>query len=209
MHRFCNWDFLHSGTKHHRFIPGLTFLATTLFFRHKKRLRKIEHLQDQGFISSELYFSLVLMYHCTTVQPFNLRKTRWSQLKGGAPISLSNARRLCSNSQFVRKTIKLIWFLNFHSCWILLVYQWRVAKNVYSIVQTTDYGRPLRKSPSLHGRKSNPNPKFLGMAEASAQIFGFLWFMTSLGVCSPWSGLNIGCTFINLSSVSEIFKVKS
>ena len=31
---------------------------------------------------------------------------------------------------------------------------------------TTDYGRPVRKSPSLHGQKSNPNPKFLGTAEA-------------------------------------------
>ena len=31
---------------------------------------------------------------------------------------------------------------------------------------TTDYGRPVRKSPSLHGRKSNPNSKFLGTAEA-------------------------------------------
>ena len=30
----------------------------------------------------------------------------------------------------------------------------------------TDYGRPVRKSPLLHGRKSNPNSKFLGMAEA-------------------------------------------
>ena len=30
----------------------------------------------------------------------------------------------------------------------------------------TDYGRPVRKLPSLHGRKSNPNPKFLGTAEA-------------------------------------------
>ena len=31
---------------------------------------------------------------------------------------------------------------------------------------TTDYRRPVRKLPPLHGRKSNPNPKFLGMAEA-------------------------------------------
>ena len=30
----------------------------------------------------------------------------------------------------------------------------------------TDYGRPVRKSPSLHGQKSNPNPKFIGTAEA-------------------------------------------
>ena len=30
----------------------------------------------------------------------------------------------------------------------------------------TDYGRPESKSPSLHGWKFNPNPKFLGTAEA-------------------------------------------
>ena len=30
----------------------------------------------------------------------------------------------------------------------------------------TDYERPVRKSPSLHGRKWNPDPKFLGTAEA-------------------------------------------
>ena len=34
------------------------------------------------------------------------------------------------------------------------------------MVLITDYGHPVRKSPSLHGRKSNPNPKFLGTAEA-------------------------------------------
>ena len=34
------------------------------------------------------------------------------------------------------------------------------------IKDTTDYGHPVKKSPSLHGRKSNPNPKFLGTAEA-------------------------------------------
>ena len=35
----------------------MTFFATPSFFRHKKRLRRIEHLQNQGFILSELYFS--------------------------------------------------------------------------------------------------------------------------------------------------------
>ena len=30
----------------------------------------------------------------------------------------------------------------------------------------TDYGRPLRKLPSLHSQKSNPNPRFLGTAKA-------------------------------------------
>ena len=33
-------------------------------------------------------------------------------------------------------------------------------------VHYTDYGRPERKQPSLHGRKLNPNPNFLGMAAA-------------------------------------------
>jgi hypothetical protein len=32
--------------------------------------------------------------------------------------------------------------------------------------QNTDYGRPEKKLPTLHGRKFNPNPKFLGTAEA-------------------------------------------
>ena len=30
----------------------------------------------------------------------------------------------------------------------------------------TDYGRPVRKSPSLHGKKSNPNPKFIDTDQA-------------------------------------------
>ena len=49
----------------------------------------------------------------------------------------------------------------------------------------------MRKSPSLHGRKSTPTLKFLDMAEAIlsatlVQIFRFLWFMPLLGVRSPW-----------------------
>ena len=43
-----------------------------------------------------------------------------------------------------------------------------LSKNYIDSLSTksTDYGRPVRKSPSLHGRKSNPNPKFIGTAEA-------------------------------------------
>ena len=36
----------------------------------------------------------------------------------------------------------------------------------FKIVKSTDYARPVRKSLSLHSRKSNPNPKFIGTAEA-------------------------------------------
>ena len=39
------------------------------------------------------------------------------------------------------------------------------ACNFFWIKSNTDYGRPERKYPSLHGRKFNPNPKFLGTAE--------------------------------------------
>ena len=34
--------------------------------------------------------------------------------------------------------------------------------NKLKISDTTNYGRPVRKSTSLHGGKSTPNPKFLG-----------------------------------------------
>ena len=47
----------------------------------------------------------------------------------------------------------------------------------------------MRKSSSLHGRKSTPTPKFLGVAilsATSAQIFIFILFMPSLGFRSPW-----------------------
>ena len=34
------------------------------------------------------------------------------------------------------------------------------------MADNTNYGRPVRKSPLLHGRKSTPTPKFLGVAKA-------------------------------------------
>ena len=51
------------------------------------------------------------------------------------------------------------------------------------------------RQPSLHSRKFNPNPKFLGTAEAHfvchiGPIFRYFWFMPSLDVCSPWSKLS-------------------
>ena len=45
-------------------------------------------------------------------------------------------------------------FKHFQSCTNLFIFE------------ITDYRYPVRKSPSLHGRKSNPDPKFLGMVEA-------------------------------------------
>ena len=45
---------------------------------------------------------------------------------------------------------------------------------------STDYGRPVRKSPSLYGRKSTPNPKFIGTAEAYLVCHIGLKFQISL-----------------------------
>ena len=47
-----------------------------------------------------------------------------------------------------------------------------MTKNIHrkcqvdSITVAKDYGRPVKKSPSLHGRKSTPTPKFLGATKA-------------------------------------------
>ena len=35
-----------------------------------------------------------------------------------------------------------------------------------AMIATANYGRLMRKSPSLHDRRSNPNPKFLGTPKA-------------------------------------------
>ena len=58
----------------------------------------------------------------------------------------------------------------------------------------TDYGRPVRKSSSLHSTKPTPAPKIFWvrpkhiLSATLAQIFRFLKFMPSLGVRSLWAG---------------------
>ena len=37
----------------------------------------------------------------------------------------------------------------------------------------TDYGRPEKKKPSLHGRKFNPNPKFIGNQSEVGDLKGY------------------------------------
>ena len=56
------------GTKHHRFLVSLIFLLHLLFFRHNKRLRRVEHLQRKGALSFEPYFSCVVHGLNTTTQ---------------------------------------------------------------------------------------------------------------------------------------------
>ena len=55
----------------------------------------------------------------------------------------------------------------------------------------TDYGRPVRKSSSLHSPKPTPTPKIFWvrpkhiLSATLAQIFRFLWFTSSMGVRTP------------------------
>ena len=86
---------------------------------------------------------------------------------------------------------KSIWQIFSHSKWQFLLRKLFEGGN-YSRVETTDYGRPMRKSPSLHGRKSTPTPKFLGTAGAYfvchiGTNFQVSLFMPSLDVRSPWT----------------------
>ena len=79
-----------------------------------------------------------------------------------------------------------------------------------AMVYSTDYGRPVRKSPSLHGQKSTPNPKFLGTAEAYfvghiGQNFHISLIYTFMGcpmsVVIPLSMLNQGLLNILLRNI--------
>ena len=48
------------GTKQHRFIFKLTILLHSWFFRHKKRLRSLEHLQGRETVYLKLYFRCLI-----------------------------------------------------------------------------------------------------------------------------------------------------
>ena len=51
----------------------LKFFATSLFFRHKKRLRKIEHSQQKGIINWDPYFTyLPLILNLVCERPLML-----------------------------------------------------------------------------------------------------------------------------------------
>ena len=65
---------------------------------------------------------------------------------------------------------KLYLYPKYYKVWIL---KWILGQfldmfmgNAKLMFALTDYGRLKKKSRSLHGRKFNPNPKFLGTAEA-------------------------------------------
>ena len=63
-----------------------------------------------------------------------------------------------------------------------------------AILCSTDYVRVVRKSPSLHSRKSNPNPKLIDMAEA--------YFVCHIGPKFQISLIYafIGCPCLNVST---------
>ena len=63
---------------------------------------------------------------------------------------------------------------------------WRFCSGIMkkkAIFCITDYGRPVRKSPSLHGRKSTPTPKFFtpglsgfwDQSQANSALYSAFW----------------------------------
>ena len=71
------------------------------------------------------------------------------------------------------------------------MYTWIVIEiSLLTTCASTDYGRPVRKSPSLQGRKSIPNPKFICTAEAYFVCYIGPKFQVSLiyaFIGCPWS----------------------
>ena len=66
-----------------------------------------------------------------------------------------------------------------------LTYSKDLMKNSATVL-TTDYGHLMRKSPSLHSRKSTPNPKFLGTAEAYFVCHVGPNFQIFFDICLHW-----------------------
>ena len=60
---------------------------------------------------------------------------------------------------------RLYKYMRLDSCWLFKTTYLEIFLR-QSKPAATDYGRPERKKPSLHGRKFTPTPKFLGTAEA-------------------------------------------
>ena len=78
-------------------------------------------------------------------------------------------------------------------------YGWQ---HIFYIAMDTDYGRPVRKLPSLHGRKSTPTPKFFGTAKG--------YFVCRIG---PKFQISLICAFTgcpsSVVSIEEWFLIKS
>ena len=104
--------------------------------------------------------------------------------------------------------IIIIRLLLIYTTTVILHKQWMNGNAFYifyiCIIFTRLYPRTMvRKSLSLHGRKSTPTTICFGTAEAySAQIFRFLWFMPPFGVRSPWLSLWVSST-VNYSDLTK------
>ena len=70
---------------------------------------------------------------------------------------------LCSTNIFRFSPLPIVGVLRGEDSALVLLFAPLVCRAFH---RPTDYGRPERKQPSLHGRKFNPNPKFSGTAEA-------------------------------------------
>ena len=69
----------------------------------------------------------------------------------------------------------------------------------------TEYGHPVRKPRSLQSRKSTPNPKFLGTAEAYRQYR--LKFLDLFALCLHW--VSVVRAMVVFCLVKDLFSICS
>ena len=109
---------------------------------------------------STLYFPLI--------QNLNLQKLIHFILRLRPNRQIASSRLLCCLHSAVHCNItkkKRLQFL-FYGMRCFPDSTFTIDLHCCSLDASTDYGRPERKQPSMHGRKFNPSPKFLGMAAA-------------------------------------------
>ena len=86
-------------------------------------------------------------------------------------------------------------------CATSIQWLWVHKYEPYLYVLSTDYERPERKWPSLHCRKLNPNPKFLGMAEAYFCLPHRPNFSDFFDLCRHWVSVVRGFIYANIKCV--------
>ena len=127
-----------------------------------------ERIQKRSIVSSnkvQLVFLLILF--CSNCKPeivrFLFRRTGHNNFRfANCTKHIKQQRFYCQNLAQLKK----LWAVLYNSIISLTSSNKKQNKLWKHMGINTDYGRPVRKLPSLHGRKSNPNPKFLGTTAA-------------------------------------------
>ena len=107
---------------------------------------------------------LIFSMKCLTEQGNNvhLRSEIKAWTHRGKTIEVKGHKSCFQVQNLVQLYNAMVQEKDFNDSWILRP----LSTQKYCVpCSPTDYGRPERKQPSLHGRKFNPNPKFLGKVQ--------------------------------------------